>query len=97
MRKRLLRLMLGLTIGLCLVGGFFVWQTGTVEMGKSVCLSPAKTSPICYRLRVLSMQPTTAIATDPNSAVLASGFHERIQVWDLQTGKLLRSLYGHQG
>jgi WD40 repeat protein len=43
------------------------------------------------------MQPTTAIATDPNSAVLASGFHERIQVWDLQTGKLLRSLYGHQG
>ncbi|MGI0486539.1 WD40 repeat domain-containing protein [Pantanalinema rosaneae CENA516] len=96
-RKRLLRLMLGITLVLCLIGTWIVWQTGKISLESPTCLTTDQTNSICYRLRILSTQSTTAIATHPTGSILASNFRERIQLWDLQTGKLLRSLYGHHG
>lgn len=89
--------MLGITLILCLIGTWIVWQIGKVSPESPICLTTGQTSSICYQLRLLSTQSTTAIATHPTGSILASNFHERIQLWDLQTGKLLRSLYGHQG
>ncbi|WP_432812294.1 WD40 repeat domain-containing protein [Pantanalinema sp. GBBB05] len=86
-----------MTIVLCLIGSWIVWQTGRTPIGEPVCLAAGKNTSICYQARVLSTQQTTAIAAHAKGAVLASNFRDRIQLWDLQTGKLLRSLYGHQG
>lgn len=97
MRKRLLRLLLSITIVLGLVGSWMVWQTGRMTTGEPVCLPAGKTTSMCYQPKILSTQQTTAIAADPDGSVLASNVHDRIQLWNLQTGELIRSLYGHKG
>jgi WD40 repeat protein len=55
------------------------------------------TTPLCYSKSVtLSSQTTNALAVSPSDQTFASAVRDRIQLWDLQTGKPIRALQGHK-
>lgn len=55
------------------------------------------TQPLCYSQEtVLSQEAVTALATSSDTPILASSTGKTIQLWNLQTLKLVRSLTGHR-
>lgn len=69
----------------------------SARTSQSICVqtSVAKSS-VCYGPATrLSGGQTTTIATAPTGQLLASGERHAIQLWNLETGRLERSLTGH--
>lgn len=64
---------------------------------RTACIPPsAATSELCFsQPESLSGEAITALAVSPDQSLLASSSHKTIQLWDLKTGKLQRSLQGH--
>ncbi|MDX2243106.1 MAG: WD40 repeat domain-containing protein [Leptolyngbyaceae cyanobacterium bins.302] len=92
----------GASIALSLLVGL-VWKVHSSikaaiakQSNDTLCfaLSPEKSH--CYGAeKILSTQPTTAIATDGKGELLVSSNRVAIDVWNLTTGQRLRSLNGH--
>lgn len=63
---------------------------------ESVCWNQEAT-PICYSQPVrLSNHKINALAVNPSGQTFVTASRDRIEVWDGQTGKRLRSLQGHK-
>lgn len=64
---------------------------------RSACIPPSTASAaVCFSLAdTLSHDGTTAVAVSPNGQLLASSPRKTIQLWNLKTGTLQRSLQGH--
>lgn len=63
---------------------------------ESLCWKQGST-PLCYAPPLtLSSQTTNALAVSPDGQMFVSASRDRIQVWDLQTARPVRSLLGHK-
>lgn len=74
----------------------FLEQSIAARVPDNTCIQSYYSESICYnRTETLSTRDTTAIAVSFDGQILASNFRRTIQLWDLETGKLLRSIAGH--
>lgn len=88
----------GLAVIVALTSLYFILERSiSARLPSSVCLPSYETGLICYgQPDSLSSQKTTTITTSLDGKTLASSRQQTIQLWDLQTGKFLRSLIGHK-
>ncbi len=64
---------------------------------KQVCIPSLSRTPTCYAFgKTLSTDEINGLTVSPDGRTLANGYRQTIQLWDLETRTLQRSLQGHQ-
>lgn len=92
-----------LGIGLAIIVALIIYVHSVLEESvasrvvRTACIpSSASSAAVCFdRSETISGDATTALAVSPDQQMLASSSQKTIQLWDLKTGKLQRSLQGH--
>ena len=82
-----------------LVIGAYVLLDNSIaaKVSNRVCIPSYVDGLMCYaQPQSLTTEQTTKITVSPDGKILASGIHNNIHLWNLETGKKQRSLSGHQ-
>ncbi len=95
------RLVLGVGIativGLVISAYVLLDRSIAAKVSNRVCIPSYVDGSMCYaRPQSLTTEQTTKITVSPDGKILASGAHNVIHLWNLETGKKQRSLSGHQ-
>ncbi|EKQ69740.1 WD40 repeat-containing protein [Leptolyngbyaceae cyanobacterium JSC-12] len=87
---------LSILVGLIVAGHRAIKQAIAPHTNQPVCLQLLPLESICYSAEtVLSPRKTTAIATNLDGSWLAASDQATVQLWNLHTRALVRSLKGH--
>ncbi len=95
------RLILGVvvtTIVGLLIGAYVLLDRSiAAKVSNRVCIPSYADGLMCYaKPHSLTAEQTTKIKVSSDGKILASSAHDIIHLWNLETGKLQRSLSGHQ-
>jgi WD40 repeat protein len=86
---------------LVLLAGMFLVLRKTLlerEASKKVCVPIYAADVMCYgRRERLTRHKPTALAITLTGTILASGYENTIELWDLRKGQMLATLKGHTG
>jgi WD40 repeat protein len=71
-------------------------QVLAMRVARSVCVPVQNSTSLCFaQPEVLSSQAPTALVVHPDGRSAISSFQQTIQVWNLESGKLVRSFPAH--
>lgn len=101
MLSRVFRFLFGLGFAVALIFVTFAYvsmqNANAIQTAHGVCMASVNSTSTCFSTaHSLSHQETTVIAVSPDGRIVASGIGQSIQLWSLETGRLVRSLQGHQ-
>ncbi|MBC7824705.1 MAG: WD40 repeat domain-containing protein [Candidatus Parcubacteria bacterium] len=96
-QRVILGVMITAIVGLIIGAYALLDKSIAAKVSNRVCIPSYVDGLVCYaRPQLLTTEQTTKITVSPDGKILASGTHNIIHLWNLETGKKQRSLSGHQ-
>lgn len=100
MLQRLFRLLVGIGIAVTIVFVAFAHlslrEVTAIQTNRGVCISTRFDQPTCFSTsEMLSNEAPGILAVSPDGQLLASSLRNEVQLWDLQTDALVRTIDRH--